>query len=196
MSKAPVPGRVKTRLVPLLGEQQAADTYSGLVERTLQELSATQLCPLELHCAPDTAHPFFAACADRYGLALRTQASGDLGERMLQAIRMALRDAELAVLVGCDCPSLSVDDADQAIRSLLSGSDVVLGPASDGGYYLVGMRTPHDALFRSMPWGTAGVLDETHARIRQLGLSFSHVDEHSDIDSPGDYLAWQRNDGN
>ena len=192
MSKAPVPGRVKTRLAPLLGEQQAASFYRKQLERTLQVLAGSGLCPLELHCAPDCEHPFFTDCAQRFNVVLQPQHGDDLGERMLHALRKALQDARYAIVVGCDCPTLAADDIDEAIQSLADGTDVVLGPARDGGYYLIGMRTPHASLFTAIPWGSSQVLSVTHARIRQAGLSVSCVTERADIDTPDDYQAWQQ----
>lgn len=190
-SKAPVPGTVKTRLVPLLGMAGAADVYRELLENCLQRICTARLCPVELHCAPDCTHADLQALCGHYRLTPVTQAAGDLGERMAHAFELALRDADVAVLVGSDCPELESGDIEQAIARLYSGSDVILGPALDGGYYLIGLRRPHAELFVDMDWGEADVFRTTMQRVDALGLSPYCLPARRDIDSPADYSAWR-----
>jgi rSAM/selenodomain-associated transferase 1 len=190
LSKAPVAGQVKTRLVPLLGREGAARLYRTLLEHTLDKLCTADLCPVELCCAPDSRHDFFATCRTRYPLVLTEQGQGDLGRRMSMAVAAALAQAESVVLVGADCPSMTGDDVDTAFQRLGAGDDVVLGPAEDGGYYLVGMKRHHAQLFAAVPWGSAGVMGRTLQRIGALGLASSLLSTRADLDTPADYQAW------
>mgnify|MGYP001551569615 FL=1 len=192
MSKAPVPGQVKTRLAPQLGMDGAAQLYSELLEGTLGKLQELVGCDIELCCTPDTHHPFFQACRARFGVALTEQHGTDLGERMSIAITCALQHAEHVVLVGADCPGLLTTDIETALQQLKAGADVVLGPATDGGYYLVAVRANHPCLFESVSWGSAQVLAATQANICRQGRVARMLATRSDIDRPADYLAWQK----
>lgn len=192
MSKAPLPGQVKTRLVPLLGRAGAARFYRTLLENTLEKLCTAGLCPVELCCAPDTHQAFFADCRRRYPVTLTGQGRGDIGQRMSRAIAAALQRADRVVLVGADCPALTADDIDTALQRLGDGSDVVLGPAEDGGYYLLGMTRHHARLFESVPWGSAQVMAVTLQHIEALGLACSTLPVRADLDTPADYRAWQQ----
>src|SRR5262245_9176757 len=105
-ARAPEPGAVKTRLMPLLGAEGAAALYRRRVEHTLEQATAANAGPVELWCHPGDADPFLNHCARRYGASLRVQAGADLGARMLQAFECALRLSRFAVLIGTDCAVL------------------------------------------------------------------------------------------
>lgn len=185
-SKAPVPGEVKTRLVPPLDTQTAAELHRRLVEQTLTTTCAAGLCPVELWCAPDTSHAFFRACRQRYGIPLDTQRGADLGERMAETFRRLLAECEYVVLLGSDCPTLGQGELYAALHALDSGYNAVIAPAADGGYVLLGLRDPAEALFRDIPWGSAEVTEITRRRMsdrrwRWLELAIQH-----DIDRPED----------
>ena len=190
MSKAPVAGRVKTRLIPLLGATGAAVLYRRLLGETLAGLCNAALCPVQLCCAPDRRHACFTRAARNFPIELAEQTHGDLG-RLSHAATAALRQADRVVVVGADCPDMTPADVDLALERLAAGADVVLGPSRDGGYYLIGMRQPQPALFESIAWGSAAVLASTRQRLDTLGLSYRLLPERTDIDRPADYLAWQ-----
>ncbi|MDH3980694.1 MAG: TIGR04282 family arsenosugar biosynthesis glycosyltransferase [Gammaproteobacteria bacterium] len=190
-SKAPEPGQVKTRLIPALGATGAAQLYSELLDACLDMGVSAQLCPVALCCSPSTAHAHFQQLQERYRVELRQQANGDLGRRMSQALQAALQHSRAVLLVGADCPSLCANDLDTALEQLNSGVDVVLGPARDGGYYLVGMRTHHPGLFENIPWGTHTVLEHTRKRMQEQGLRSFYLPLRSDLDTPADYHTWQ-----
>lgn len=192
MSKAPVSGQVKTRLAPLLGMDGAAQLYCEMLENTLVKLQQAGGCEVELCCTPDARHTFFQACRARFGVALTEQQGADLGERMSIAIASALQQAERVVLVGADCPGLVMADIETALQQLDGGVDVVLGPATDGGYYLVAVQANHACLFESIAWGSAQVLAQTRENIERHGLSAGLLAMRADIDRPEDYLAWQQ----
>jgi rSAM/selenodomain-associated transferase 1 len=184
--KAPVPGRVKTRLMPALTAGQAADIHAELSKRTLKLATQNRLCPVQLWCAPSIDHEFFTASAAMYHLELRQQQGADLGERMHLAFEAALADYPHALLMGCDCPSLTEADLEEAITALRQDHDLVLAPAEDGGYVMIGLNRPCPELFADMTWGTSEVLAQTRARINQLQLRRHELKEQWDLDTVRD----------
>jgi rSAM/selenodomain-associated transferase 1 len=185
-AKAPIPGHVKTRLSPVLIPWKAAALQAQLIRHTLTLATQARLCPVELWCSPIATHPFFVECQTSFSLTLRTQRGEGLGERMAWAFEDALSRCNFAVLIGCDCPTLTSSDLREALTVLQQGRDGVLGPAEDGGYVLIGLRRPAPALFYSMPWGGNTVLAETRARLRRLGLRFHELSDRWDVDRPED----------
>ena len=168
-AKAPVPGQVKTRLAGRLGPRGAAELYKKLLRRTLAMAAAARLCPLELWGAPDARHGFFIACQRDYGVRLRRQSSGDLGRRIHHALTRTVNQGHPAVVIGGDCASLGGAELRDAFRQLAAGSDVLLGPAADGGYVLIGLNRPAPTLFQNIAWGTPTVLEATRRRLRRAG---------------------------
>lgn len=185
-AKAPLPGQVKTRLIGTLTPAQAAALHARLAAGLVACLAQAKLAPIQLYCHPHTQHPFFQALARRYGVSLRQQCGQDLGERMLSAFQATLADSQFALAVGCDCPELGEGELNQALFALAAGYEVVLGPAEDGGYVLLGLRRLHPELFLAMPWGSAGVLAETRRRILALGLKSIELPPLWDLDRPQD----------
>lgn len=184
-SRAPVAGEVKTRLVPYIDKHAAADLQRELVHDRLEMLIASKLSEVQLWCSPDTSHPFFSECAERYGITLKAQSGSDLGERMSNASRELLQDYNKVVIIGTDAPALGSDMIDQAIGEL-DNHDAVFVPAEDGGYVLIGMTTHHDALLADISWGTGRVLQQTINNLEQLGLRYSLLEQCWDIDRPED----------
>lgn len=183
-AKAPLPGLAKTRLIPALGAAGAAALQQRLIRRTLATAAQSGLAT-ELWCHPDCAQPFFAACGAEFAVELRNQQGADLGERMHHAFVTA---GAPALLIGTDCPGLSAADLHAAAAALAGDCDAVLGPAADGGYYLIGLRRPLAALFHAMPWGTDAVLALTRARLHTAGLRWQELPLHHDIDTPDDLV--------
>jgi uncharacterized protein len=180
-ARAPVPGRAKTRLIPALGAQGAADLAARLTERALAAAKAARIGPVELWCAPDASHPFFADCARRYGVARRPQGRGDLGRRM----HRALSGPAPAILIGSDIPAMTPRYLRRAARAL-ARRDVVFGPAGDGGYVLIGLRAPQPSLFAGVSWGAPTVLAQTRRRIERAGLRARELATLYDVDRPAD----------
>jgi rSAM/selenodomain-associated transferase 1 len=189
--KAPVPGQVKTRLIPELTAEQAAEIHIELSVRTLELATQNNLCPVQLWCTPTTNHPFFMASASTYPLVLQQQQGIDLGERMHRAYCLALSACSHALLIGCDCPSLTEGDLEEALTALNQEKYCVLAPAEDGGYVLIGLNQPHPELFDNIPWGTARVLNETRARIKQFNLRYHELKEQWDLDTPKDLARYR-----
>ena len=188
--KAPIPGQVKTRLIPELSAVEAAKVHQQLTERTLKLVCSTPLCQVQLWCAPTTEHPFFTQAVQKYPLCLKTQCAGDLGERMHHALSEGLQQFERAILIGCDCPSLTVADLHTALTALRESNTCVLAPTEDGGYSLIGLNQPHSELFTKMRWSCAEVYDETFARMQRLGLKCFTLSRQWDVDCYSDYLRF------
>jgi len=188
-AKAPDPGTVKTRLVPALGEGGAAVLAARFARRTLGTAARAAVGPVVLMCAPDTMHPFFEVCRCRHGVTLEPQGHGDLGERMHRAFATTLAHADAAIVVGTDTPDLRASDFVEAAEALRDGVDAVIGPAEDGGYWLLGLRRPADGLFRAMPWSTADVLRITLERLAEMGWRTHALAERADVDRPADVQA-------
>lgn len=188
-AKAPVPGAAKTRLAPVLGDGGAAVLAARLLKRTLETVCEAGVGPVTLYCAPDVTHDAFTAFSRRYGLALAPQGDGDLGERMHRALVASLDEHDAVLLVGADIPLMAVTDLTAAAASLRSGTDVVLGPAEDGGYWLIGARRTDPRLFEGMPWSSPDVYERSCERVRSLGWGLGRAAMRRDVDRPED-LAW------
>ncbi|XXK21661.1 TIGR04282 family arsenosugar biosynthesis glycosyltransferase [Arenicellales bacterium nBUS_48] len=191
-ARAPEAGQAKTRLIPKLGPEGAAQLHSRLVHLTLDTATAFRNVSVQLWCSPDPHRSFFSQCRATYEVELHAQSGVDLGERMLNAFNQALTDYDWALLVGTDCPDLNIEDFEQAEQDLNNGIDVVLGPAADGGYYLIGLKRPEPNLFQNIPWGGSEVLSCTYTRLNEAGLTFSQLHEHHDIDRPEDLIRFPR----
>jgi uncharacterized protein len=183
LAKAPIPGLVKTRLIPVLGAAGAALLQERLIERAVATAVAAAIGPVTLWTSPSETHPAFQAVRSRQGIALERQTDGDLGARMLAAIAAAKGPA---LVIGTDCPALEPSQLRTAAEILRRGTDVVVFPAEDGGYVLVGMRAPQPALFSNLCWGTAGVMEETRRRLQHCGLSWQQPVSSWDVDLPED----------
>jgi len=189
--KAPIAGQVKTRLTTELTTEKARQVHIELTQRTLQLSTQSDLCPVQLWCTPSIDHPFFAASAQTYQVMLQQQQGGDLGERMNNAFCLALKKYSRALLIGCDCPSLTSQDLEEALTALNQKKSCVLAPAEDGGYVLIGLNHPHPELFAHMPWGTERVLEQTRARLKQFNLHYHALRQQWDIDTPGDLARYR-----
>jgi rSAM/selenodomain-associated transferase 1 len=187
--KAPRPGLVKTRLASAIGAAEAARAYRHLVEMLLGCLA--NLANVELHYSPDDAlreiRPWL-----RRDWEARPQTSGDLGRRLNSAFSDTFSaGSERVVIIGSDCPYVVPGDIQDAWTALLT-HDVVLGPATDGGYWLIGLRQPHPFLFQDMAWSTGAVMQETLKRIQSARLSAHLLHQLSDIDTEADWSSFLR----
>lgn len=189
LARAPLPGRAKTRLIPVLGAHAAAVLQERLTERATETACAAATGPVTLWGAPDIGHRTFADLAARFPVALARQPEGDLGARMLAAFEAA--DGP-ALVIGADCPALTPAHLRQAADVLRQVRDAVIIPAEDGGYVLIGSRRPQPALFGEMIWGADSVMTETRGRLRAAGLSFEELPPLWDIDREADFDRAER----
>ena len=192
MARAPVPGRVKTRLCPPLDAEQAAEFYECVLRDVLHELAASERWDTWVAYA-ERSRDYFQQLPEP-GIALLPQRGASLGERM-HAVFTDLCHAGYShvVLVGSDIPTLKAVSVTRACDLLeRSRSDLVLGPADDGGYYLIGLNGPEEGLFTDIVWSTAAVLEQTLAKARQLGLRVRTVAGTYDIDVAEDLKRLRR----
>jgi rSAM/selenodomain-associated transferase 1 len=190
-AKAPVAGRVKTRIARAIGPERAALLHERLVRQALATARAAALDGVELWCEPDTTHPFFLECARQYRARLCRQHGADLGERMAHAFAQAQDEGRGLVLIGADCPALEAQDLRDAALAL-EQHDAVFAPAEDGGYVLVALRRAHASLFSAMPWGSGEVMERTRERARAAGLSVKELRALWDVDRPADLERLER----
>jgi rSAM/selenodomain-associated transferase 1 len=186
-AKAPVPGRVKTRLHPALSFADAATLHARLVARTAAALDAARdalpEAGFELWCAPDTSDPELRSIALRHRLELRAQRGADLGARMRDALAEAM--PAMAILVGSDCPLVDATLLLRAAEALLE-TDAVFVPAEDGGYALVGCRGRVPGCFAGIAWSTAEVMRQTRERLRADKVRWVELPVAWDVDTPAD----------
>jgi rSAM/selenodomain-associated transferase 1 len=188
--KAPIAGQVKTRLIPTLTAEQAMQLHIELSLSTLQRATQNALCPVELWCTPTMNHEFFTSAAHNYPITLQQQQGEDLGERMNHALCTALKYYKRAILIGCDCPSLTSQDLATAITALNDKTTAVFAPAEDGGYVLIGMNRLHPELFTNMPWSSSQLVAQTHARCQQYGIAYYDTLTQWDVDTPEDLARY------
>lgn len=190
-ARVPALGRVKSRLAAGIGEPAALAVYHELLVITRDAIVASGI-PATVWLA-DAAGPIPTATEAQEWAALptRCQETGDLGQRMTAAFAAAFAaGASRVVIIGTDCPGLRAEHLTQAV-GLLNEHDVVLGPATDGGYYLLGLRQPQPELFQNKAWSTASVLTDTHADAHRLGLSAALLPALRDVDNAEDLAVWR-----
>ena len=188
-ARNPIPGRVKTRLIPAMGPGPATAVYRRMLEDTLVTCSQIFAHNRELWIDQPDPHPAVAEMATRLGMSVHAQSGDDLGSRMHAAFAETLRNADSAVLIGSDCPEYDPPYLDAAFQAL-EQHDAVLGPAADGGYVLIGLRKVDPHLFHRVPWGTNRVLAATRLRLRYLQWSFMELPIKYDVDNPEDLLRF------
>lgn len=186
MARAPEPGKVKTRLIPVLGREGAARLHAAMVEHLVALALAARLCPIELWCAPGIAHPLFTRLGRNAALARHRQVGDDLGARMEFALRSALERADYVLLCGTDCPAFTASVWADGLGALARGRDAVVVPAEDGGYVAIGVRSTAESLFTGLDWGGADVLARSRERLRAMDWRWSELAALWDVDRPED----------
>jgi hypothetical protein len=166
-AKSPVAGQVKTRLIPDIGRQRATTLYKELLTRTLDTAIKTKFSEIQIWVSGNIHHQYFSHLKNKGSFKFFQQSGNDLGTRMFNAFDSVLSEYPCAVLIGSDCPSLTCADLRSAMTLLESGKDMVLGPAEDGGYYLIGLRKNNAELFSGIQWGKENVFSETYSRAKK-----------------------------
>jgi rSAM/selenodomain-associated transferase 1 len=180
--KTPRPGFVKTRLAVAIGPEAACAAYRQMAGAVLEQLAP--LPHVELRYTPDDAEAEISPWL-KSGWTARPQGGGDLGERMHRACAEANGPA---IIIGSDCPAIALADILDAATAL-KNHNVVVGPATDGGYWLIGLAAPCPALFVGIAWSTDDVLKVTLAKAEAAGLSVHQLRELADVDTVED---WER----
>jgi rSAM/selenodomain-associated transferase 1 len=194
-AKRPLPGYAKTRLGADIGDERAAGIYARLLYAYLLDLlradpAGISVDTIELSVATLADVSFFSDAFPE--LLVCRQVSGDLGQRMAASFERAFAaGAEAVVLTGSDIPGLNTQIV-RAAFDALDASPVVIGPASDGGYYLIGMRAPRAALFEGIEWSSERVWAQTEVLARAHGLVVAHLPELHDVDTVEDLVRWRQ----
>ncbi len=188
-ARYPVAGAAKTRLIPALGAEGAAAAHRTLCEATLKTARASQLA---------ISVAYFGGALDDFqhwlgkDISYYAQADGDLGAKLTAAAAFQFQyGAKKIIIVGSDCPYINTQHYDEAVLAL-DTNDIVIGPALDGGYYLIGLRAQHPELFVQIEWSTDRVFAQTYSAAIKHGLAVHMLEALSDIDEPEDWQAWQK----
>jgi len=195
-TRYPIPGTAKTRLIPALGAEGAADLQRQMTEHTLDAISSLISDEVLLQVRYEGGEE-----SDMKGwlgdaIPFVSQGEGDLGQRMNSAFTGSFKEGfEKAVVIGTDCPSLDSESVMEAF-DLLKENTLVLGPATDGGYYLIGIRSDapwwlYELVFENIPWGSDQVLNATVNALAETGLDLGLLDEKADVDEPEDLVHWE-----
>lgn len=194
-ARAPVPGTVKTRLHGALGARAACDCHQQLMTTCIERMQSGQWH--QQLWSTDLNNAYIQEINARYDLELQQQQGDDLGMRMQHAVIMAAQRSPFVVIIGTDCPVIEVDYINQAVTRLQQDAEVVLGPAEDGGYVLVGVNSERITaqqlthLFADIPWGSDKVLAVTRQRLSETQCRWHELNTLWDVDNPADYQRWQ-----
>ncbi len=181
--KNPVLGKVKTRLAKTLGDTEALSIYQKLANHTISEVKKTKVDAFYYYS--ENVDNIFNHPAKS---SVKVQVPGDLGLRMMKAFEgLFQKGYQQLIIIGSDCPGISSDLLNDAFKHL-SIVDVVIGPARDGGYYLLGMNELHPNLFQNKKWSTPSVFDDTLKDIRALSLNYAQLETLNDIDTEQDLI--------
>ena len=194
-AKAPVEGKVKTRLASSIGDEAALRFHEQMLERTLEMVCEYKLASVELHVSGSPDHPLIQSLAKQHGIVVRPQQGSDLGERMYYALEQSLLGSRYCILIGTDCPAMNVDYLANALTALVRGQDVVLGPAEDGGYVLIGARQLSRDWFSDIAWGSRQVLEQSRQKIMAKGVQLEELQTLWDVDKITDFQRWQLQTG-
>jgi rSAM/selenodomain-associated transferase 1 len=190
IAKEPRPGLAKTRLIPALGAQGAAELADRLLQHAVTQALAADLGPVELCVTPDQDADYWRHWRDNSRIDLTQQAEGDLGVRMATAAEQGLASGLPVILMGTDCPLLEAARL-QAMATALTQQDACLCPVLDGGYSLLGLRRFDASLFSDIPWSTDQVTALTRDRLRQLDWVWHESEPLWDLDEPEDLARLQ-----
>lgn len=186
-TRKPVAGETKTRLIPALGAEGAARLHRKLLMHTVDVACRSDFASCEIHVYPDEQHDFLQLLSSQFDIGIHAQRGSDLGERMHNAVGGVLQQYDFVVITGCDIPLLDLSVLNHAHDILLQQqADAVMGPAEDGGYYLIGMDNPEPFLFQDISWGTTRVLSQTTRALKACDMCWKETARLWDVDVPDD----------
>lgn len=184
--KEPLPGKVKTRLAKDIGEKEAAKVYEQLITLTHNALKEVKADIFVFYDGNGSSKEH-RDCRYHYN----AQLGNNLGERMLHAFReVFIKGYKKVLIIGTDCPGINKGILEESFCQL-DQQDISLGPALDGGYYLIGMKKAHASLFQSIPWSTNKVFERTLEKLHGMNLTFSVLPTLRDIDDWDDLMAFE-----
>lgn len=194
-AKAPIAGHAKSRMIPLLGAEGAAQLHRVITLWLLNKLPhrvesdvAGNKYETELWAASNMGHPFFKECVTKFGILLKQQQGSDLGERQFRAMESALLESEYVVIVGSDVVSLTQADIQLAFDVLEQGYELVISPAEDGGYGLIGCSKIEAEIFDEIVWGGEQVYSGMVNNLNRRNYNWKQLPEVWDLDRPDDLL--------
>ena len=188
-AREPIAGHTKTRLIPLLGAEGAAQFHRQCIAATAQTAQQAALGDVVFFVTPALKEDsfFYSVALSQGSMSYVEQTGKDLGERMHNAFEQGLKLAQRMIIIGTDCPVLSVQHLRNVDAWLQKNEGACFIPAEDGGYVLVGLSAPHAALFYGIDWGTAQVMAQTRAAAKIVGINLHEMPPLWDIDTPSDY---------
>lgn len=188
LAKAPVAGFAKTRLIPALGAQGAAKLAEQLLRHAVEQAIGADIGQVEICVTPHALDPVWQRLALPASLVWSSQTGGDLGQRLSDPCQRVIREGEVPILMGTDCPALSARIL-RGMSQTLQHQDACMVPVGDGGYAALGVRFFDGGLFREIPWSTPAVASLTRERLRAAGRTWHELAPLHDIDEPVD-LHW------
>jgi uncharacterized protein len=185
-AREPLLGQVKSRLATAIGAEQALAVYQAMLQRTAGLVSASALAGWDLWVTSNPDHKSFLSICNKTNIYI--QQGTNLGQRMDYTIAHSLRrkGADSVLIIGTDCPALTPEYLAQAAAALQAGNDVVVGPAVDGGYVLIGARRPIPELFEDILWGSEQVMQQTLAKLHSAKLRYQLLETLWDVDRTED----------
>lgn len=181
-AKSPICGRVKTRLMPELNAEQAAQVAAALIENTVRQATLNWPGPVSMSVWPDATHPVFESLVGKHDISISIQSDGDLGKKMLNALRVYTDRGSPAAILGCDVPHCPRQELLHAYHLLQHGRNVI-GPSRDGGYYLIGLQRTCPEIFHNIDWGGVQVIQQTLDAANRCSLIFERLMRLVDVDT-------------
>ncbi len=185
-TKTPEPGKTKTRLIPALGINGAYKVHIKLLKYTIKLTSQIKVIDFFLYYTTKKNNKWLLAFATEHHLSTQIQTGNDLGERMYNAAKISLEKYSHCIIIGTDCPELSIAYIEEAKKYLTTGFDAVIGPAHDGGYVLIGLNRVNKHIFSNIEWGSFSVFKNTVDIFQRLNISYKTLATLHDIDRKED----------
>jgi len=187
LAKAPVPGTVRTPLIPLVGADGAATLYERCTNHAIETALEANIGPVELWCRPSMLNSFFAEMARAHPITLRVQGNGDLGMRLFRTYEALLSGHPQAIVMGSNCPALLPVHLRMMAEALSDGYDAAFVPMDDGRCAAGGLRKVSEEVFKDLSWMPGTVIEALTARLEEVGWRWLELPSLWDLDQPGGF---------